>query len=197
MNNDGTKDQYTDDELIRGIKNRNDAVFEYMRRKFLPKIKAYFLSMKVCSSDIEDIFHDAILSVANKIDRNALNIEVSFENYFFGICKNKRRERSRGSQTKSDNINIIDMAAQNNINEIELEKEEKNDLVRRNILKITETCQQILQLRNNGLKFKEIARIMHYKSEGFARKKYWDYRNRLKSLIMKDPLYNILFDDDI
>lgn len=181
-------DKYTIEELTEGIRNRDDKILQYIYSDYFPPIEKYILNNSGNSQDASDIFHDSILILYQKLKENSLDINCSLKNYIFGICKVLWLKELKVTGIKT--IYPVDLENTFSSEEIEgIEDRERRALFQYHFNRLEEDCRKVLQMFYDGAKLEEIAEIMGYKSENYAKQKKFKCKERLVAMIKNDPRF--------
>jgi hypothetical protein len=82
------------------------------------------------------------------------------------------------------------------VEEIQNIENEKHKLYQLHFLNLSEDCQKVLQLFLKKISLREIANIMGYKTEKYAKTRKFNCKEELKTRILNDPNYLKLYADD-
>lgn len=139
--------------------------------------------------DARDIFQEALIIIYKKVQTNSLDLTCSFRRYLCIICRNlwiKTVTRKRFLTMVDEFTLVAD----------DFEEDEQNQMIRerRKLLQekmklLNHDEEKILQLFFSGMKMREIAQIMGYGSEGYAKKKKYYCKKKLVALIKNDVLF--------
>ena len=115
----------------------------------------------------------------------------SFKTFLYSICRNlwlQRLDRKLFSYEFMENENLTDM--QDSIQfEMRDAENEKYRLFQKHFLKLSEDCKKILKLFMNKVPLREIAEIMGFKTEKYAKTRKFMCKEKLKNAIFNDPNY--------
>ncbi len=139
------------------------------------------------------MYQDAILVIYQKLAKENLTIDSSFNTYLYSVCRLiwlKKLEKRKNEKTFfADSENFINIDG-----EIEdwYELNERYQLYQEHFKKLSFNCQKILELFLARIPLKEIARILGLKSEVYVKKRKHNCKERLVENIKKDPKFNSL-----
>lgn len=193
--------QISDEAIIEGIKLKSQFVINYMYDNMFPTIKKFVENYSGSEEDAQDIFQEAIIVVYHKIADRHLELTSSFKTFFFAICKNllfKRYSRMVDKTKLENHINSELLVYEGELAE-ELQIGEdvmKMGLYRKHFLQLEEDCQKMLKLYFKKTSYKEIAEIMGYKNENYAKTRKFLCKEKLRKRIINDPLYQNYFKDE-
>jgi RNA polymerase sigma factor (sigma-70 family) len=189
-----TDKQYDANEILEGIKLNNDNVLTYIYKKYYKEIQHYIIKNSGNEEDARDVFQEALIVIYRKLKNNELHLTCAFNTYLYAVCrylwlKTLNKDKNNIMVEMDDQINdkIIDEDLVNKINE-----NEKFALYQKHFEKLEEDCKKILKLFVNKTSLKEIAAIMGYKSEKYAKKRKFLCKEYLINSIQKDPNFKHL-----
>jgi len=176
-------------KYLKGLRERDVAVLKEIYASTYPKILKHILANSGVREDAEDVFQEALIVLYRKIGQNQLNIERNFESFFFGVCRHiwlkKLSRKQKAFVPIEDNLTFGAW-------EEDLIEVEQYQLYRNKFNSLGGPCQKILQLFFDKKSMKEIAQIMGFASEGYAKKKKFKCQKHLIELIKKDSRYQEL-----
>lgn len=191
---------YSDDQILKGILRHDNIILQYIYKQYYYNINYFIRKNQGSEEDASDIFQEAIIIIYRKIKENDLVFEKSsFNGYLFTVCRflwlkqlEKRRiERERLNETLPYQEDLYD----ENLNEL-VEKNEKYGLYQKHFSRLSTDCQKLLQLFFEKVPLKEIATLMGYKSEKYAKKRKFKCKELLVSRIKQDAEFKKIIEDD-
>lgn len=122
--------EFSDDEIIMGIKNKDQIVFNYIYERYSLELSDYIVKgRKLDEEDAKDIFQDAMIVLWKNFKNPDFKIKYNFVTYFFGICRNLMMDRLEMELKLSREIfdveNEVEREDEEDEDEIEVEKEKK------------------------------------------------------------------------
>jgi RNA polymerase sigma factor (sigma-70 family) len=190
--------QYTDESLLEGLKKRDREVIRYVYKEYYPTIKFLIITNSGTDTDAEDVFQDAMVIIYRKITDNKLILTSSFKTFLYSICRNlwlQRLDRKLFSYEFLENENLTDMQDSIVVEITEIENE-KYRIFQQHFLRLSEDCKKILRLFMNKVPLKEIAEIMGFKTEKYAKTRKFMCKEKLKNSIINDPDCKKFLTDD-
>ena len=180
---------YTDEAIVEGIKIRDNTIIKYIYGEYFTTIKFLVTTNSGTESDAEDVFQDALLIIYKKVVESGLILTSSFKTFLYSICRNLWLQRLDKKAFSSDFLYIENL---NNLQETlssekAREEGEKYKFFQLHFLTLSEDCQKILRLFLEKRALKDIAEIMGFKSEKYAKTRKYMCKEKLKDKIMKDP----------
>lgn len=153
-------------------------------------VMAHVLANGGTRADAEDLVHDAILVMHNRIRKSSLKLTGSPGAYLFGICKNEWLHRLR--EKKRGNLVTNQIPVEYRVEhpaEAEWRLAERYRLYIEKLDTLGDPCRLIIELDCQKVPLKEIARMLNYTYE-YIRHKKPDCIAKLTSLIRQDPRFN-------
>ncbi|MDN5212274.1 sigma-70 family RNA polymerase sigma factor [Fulvivirgaceae bacterium BMA12] len=187
-----TKEKYSNEALIAGIKQKDRMILEYIYRQYFPMIIEFVGKNSGTKEDAKDIFHDGLTTIYEKSIREDISLQSSFKTYLYAICKNlwlmvlRRRKTASKIEAKEDFMTTVS----SNIEE-DIISQQRYKLYRHYFKTLGEDCQKVLTMFFEGISLREIATKMDF-SEAYAKKKKFTCQKELISRIEKDKLYTEL-----
>lgn len=182
------------EHILDGIRRGDEIVLKKLFSACLPSIKTLIIRQGGQEVDAEDVFMDALEAIFVRLQDNVLNLDrASFKTYLTQVClfqwaKKKRRKKWEQPVTKDTLVVQRDML---DLSE-SLAEVDRANLVRLKTELMGMECRNILRwFLEEGRSMKEIAEALNI-SEGFARKKKFECKQRLFKLVQEDPIYQEL-----
>lgn len=174
--------------LFEGLRKRDRKVLSEIYSQYYPLILGYVLRNGGVESDAKDIFQEAIIVVYKLAEDKNFTITESFGSFLMGIAKRILLKQIRQSIVHEKFVDQSEMDAyEDHPSELELENEHELHLIRKHIVNLGEDCRKVLMWSAEGLKNKEIAKKMGYKSEKVIRTKKYKCKDTLIKMIKQDP----------
>ncbi|AXT56620.1 RNA polymerase sigma factor [Aquimarina sp. MMG015] len=182
----------TDQAIISGIIKGDQRTLKVFYRDNVRYIQGYILRNDGNMQDVEDVFQDALVVLYQKLKSGTLEINVPLTTYFYGICKNTWRTRLRNKhKVVHDETKFISAEYVTESVIKDIENQEREHLYRKHFQKLSSDNKNLMLLYFEGKSAKEISKITGY-TEGYTRKKKFDVKKQLLTMIEKDPLYREL-----
>ena len=181
--------QYTDQAILEGLRNRDSSIIRYIYKDYYPTIKYLINSNSGYDTDAEDVFQDALVVVYRKLAKDDLTLTSSFKTFLYSICRNLWLQRLDKKVFSSDFLKLEDLDEMQDpvyTESVEVESD-KYKIFQQHFLSLSEDCQKILRLFMNKVPLKEIAEIMGFKTEKYAKTRKFMCKEKLKNSIMNDP----------
>lgn len=191
--------RYSDEGIVEGLRLRKDEIIKFVYKEFFPMIRNLVINNSGTEQDAEDIFQDALVIVYQRIVNDELALNSSFKTFFYSVCRNiwlqrlgKWKERN---QEFVDFENVIAIP-EHAFEEIQSIENKKHKLYQLHFLNLSMDCQKVLQLFLRKISLREIAVIMGYKTEKYAKTRKYNCKEELKLRILNDPNYINIYTDD-
>jgi RNA polymerase sigma factor (sigma-70 family) len=181
---------YSDAILIEGLKEQRTCCIRHLYKEFFPLAKSIVERNSGNIEDAEDVFQDGIVVLYQKVLAGNINLDCSLKTYFYSICKNiwlQRLDRKWRllfneciAEEPYESYDVFDK-------EILEEEVEKKRLFEKHFLSLPLKCQKVLKLFLHDIPLKDIAAMMGYKNEEYAKTRKYMCKNNLRKRILKDP----------
>lgn len=190
---------YSDEAIVEGLRLRSDFIIEYIYQEYFQTIKYLINKNTGYDEDAEDVFQDALIIIYKKIREDQFNLTCSFKTYLYSVSRNlwlqKLGKRKTINKDIQDVENYIEMPDDSSY-EDHVEENEKYKLYQLHFLSLGEDCQKVLRLFLKKTPLKEIARIMGYKTEKYAKTRKFLCKEELKKRVLNDPQCQKLLNND-
>jgi RNA polymerase sigma factor (sigma-70 family) len=81
--------EYTDNEIIECLRNRQSYVVRYLSDRFLPMIRLMVTRMGGTAEDAKDIFQEGLMIMIEKTDDRNFSLNCRFKTFLYCICKHQ------------------------------------------------------------------------------------------------------------
>ena len=149
--------EYSDQEIINGLKNRQNNVIDYLYKNYLPQISHLIYKFGGNKEDAKDVFQDAILILLEKIDKNELVLNCMLKTFLYCICKYRWKDTIYKRLAASNYLDRLDEPSYNeDFSEI-YDDEKFEDMFHKMIETLTPARKKILGLTMQNQSLNEIA----------------------------------------
>lgn len=191
---------YSDEQILKGILRHDNLILQYIYKQYYYNINYFIRKNQGSEDDASDIFQEAIIIIYRKIKENDLVFEKSsFKSYLFSVCRFlwlKQLEKRRIEKEKlNDSLPYQEDLYDDNLNEL-VEKNERYGLYQKHFSTLSSDCQKLMQLFFEKVPLKEIAKVMGYKSEKYAKKRKFKCKELLVNRIKQDAEFKKILEDD-
>ena len=190
---------YSDEAIIEGLRLRSDYIIKYIYQEYFVIIKFLVNSNGGYDEDAEDIFQDGLIIIYKKLKDNELVLSCSFKTFLYSICRNlwlqKLNKKTAFNHKFSDIEQYMELPP-DILSEAQNEENEKYGLFQNHFLALGEDCQKVLKLFMHDTSLKQVAQIMGYKTEKYAKLRKFLCKEDLKKRILNDPKCQKFFNYD-
>jgi len=178
--------EYSDVELIEGIRNRDELVFKYLQSRYKHGIRLLVCTNGGNRDDAEDIFNDGILRLMEIVDRYNFTLTCKLPTLLYAICEKKwkllllKRRISRKYPFRKQDETPVDDFTDN------IDKDLRSEVFWEGFRKLETDCKRILKAYFFEIPGQDIAKIMDY-SYGYLRKKKSQCMKYLVEIINSHP----------
>ena len=190
--------EITADNIVQGLKERDTKVLDYIYENYYQQIKVFISRNRGSEEDAKDIYQDALLVIYQKATKNNLTLSCSFNTYLYSVCRLlwlKQLEQNKQQKMFTEDTNAW-IELDSSILEI-IELNERYVLYQDHFQKLSFSCQKVLELFLAGIPLKEIANILGFKSEQYAKKRKHLCKEKLISSIKSDPEFKYFISQQI
>ncbi|MFY9153585.1 MAG: sigma-70 family RNA polymerase sigma factor [Prolixibacteraceae bacterium] len=187
---------YSNLDILNGILRNDTIVLQHIYKNFYSKINFFIKKNSGDDDDANDIFQEAIIIIYRKLKANELVLDCTFETYLYSVCRYlwlKQLEKRKLEKEKiKDNHEYNEDIYDDGLEKV-VDLNERYSLYQRHFTNLGKDCQKILQLYFDKVPLKNIAQIMGFKSEKYAKKRKFKCKEYLIKSIKQDLEYkNIL-----
>ncbi len=191
---------YSDEQILKGILRHDNLILQYIYKEYYYKVSYFIKKNQGSEDDANDVFQEAIIVIYRKLKENDLIFaKSSFHGYLFSVCRFlwlKQLEKRRIEKEKlNDTLPYQEDLYDDSLVDI-VEKNERYSLYQKHFKNLGTDCQKLLQLFFEKVPLKEIARIMGYKGEKYAKTRKYKCKELLITRIKQDTEYKKILEDD-
>lgn len=183
--------QYSVNEILDGIRYRNDEILHHVYHENYPGVRSFIIENSGNSQDAKDIFQEGLVIIYRKVASEELTLECSFNTYIFSVCRllwlKELEKRKSEKMNQKDLRSYLDLQSDLNFDDTE---QEKYSLYQKHLSLMDPDCQKVLTLYYDGVSIRDITRIMGFASESYTKKKKFMCKEKLIKRIKSDPDYN-------
>lgn len=153
-------------QLIEKLKENNEQAFKLLY-KYFPKIKSYLIGFGATKQEAEDVYHEALFILINKINNPQFELTSSVNTFLFSICKHKyislNREKKKTFDLEYDSNIDLDLEAA-------ILEDQKFERAQSAFQKLEESCRKLLKaFYVDGKRMKQIALDFGFSSDKVAK----------------------------
>jgi len=184
---------YSGIDLLNGIRRNDTIVLQYIYKNFYSNINFFIKKNSGDDDDANDIFQEAIIIIYRKLKADEFVLDCSFETYLYSVCRFlwlKQLEKRKIEKEKiKDNQEYHDDIYDDSLEKV-VDLNERYRLYQKHFTNLGKDCQKVLQLYFDKVPLKNIAQIMGFKSEKYAKKRKFKCKEYLIKSIKQDLEYN-------
>jgi len=183
----------TENALIKGIRNHESSVLNYVYDTYYPIIEGYIIHNQGSREQARDIFQEAMIVVYNKIKSDQLELTCKFGTYLYAICKNmwiqeRKKYLLRAEKLKRQPLVVNDPGPADD----PLLQDHLSHLFNKHFGDLSEDCQKILSMYFNNFSVEDIRTAMNYKDLHHTADRKYRCKKSLVKRIVNDPLFKRL-----
>lgn len=181
----------TDQDLqyVHAIRSGHRDGLKQIYTDFLPRITSLITRNGGSKDDAYDVFQDAMVVLFEKCRTDSFTLSSGFYTLLYGICRNlwgnRLQKRSRTEVTLEDDYKFNQTEDLSKL----IQEEEKRSIFWNAFNKLGEDCQKLMLLFFDKTSMDEIARIMNYASEGYAKKRKFQCKEHLLQIVKADATF--------
>ncbi|HQU59799.1 MAG: sigma-70 family RNA polymerase sigma factor [Phaeodactylibacter sp.] len=176
------------DALVRGDQKGIREIYQ----QYLPRINRLITSNGGNGEDAKDVFQEALMVVYEKATGPDFRLTSSLYTLLYGVCRNiwgnRLQRKSRTEVTFGDH----DKYKLSESLEEAIEQEEEHTVFWEAFERLGDDCQRLLRLFFDKIKMEEIAEVMGYGSTSYAKKRKFQCKEQLVSLVKSDNRFREL-----
>ena len=162
----------TEIQLVQLLKEKDEQAFKLLY-KYYPKIRSYLRGFGASIQEVEDIYHESLYIMMNKLDDPQFELTSSVNTFLFGICKNKYITLSREQKKKYDDDWIDNLTSETELNvdvQEALKEDRKYELAQKALRQLEDRCRKLLNaFYVEKRRMKEIALEFGFSSDRVAK----------------------------
>lgn len=181
---------YSDEAILEGLRLRSDYIINFIYKEFFPLIRFLVSENGGTGEDAEDTFQDGIMILYNKISLNQLVLTSSFKTYMYSVCRNlwlQKLNKRKAIFDKLSDVEVFIDLPKDMLQEASIAETEMHRIIQIHFLSLPEDCQKVLRLFIKNIPLREIAGIMGFKTENYAKTRKYLCKQDLKKRIADDP----------
>jgi len=185
---------YSNEEIIDGIRCRNEEVINYIYCNYYPEIEHIIINQyNGTIAHAKDVFQDALLTIYTASCADPpLKIQYSFFTYLATICKRRMRDELQCTKKEISVYNYEELEDPDpTINE-RIYEEERVRLFEKHFNLIGKKCEELLTLFFEEFSIKEITEMLKMSSVQFTKNRRLQCKNMLFKSIYNDPTFKEL-----
>ncbi len=184
--------EITTREIIEGICCKDNELIKMIYKLYFRDIRFYILNNSGSQADAEDVFQETLVVIYRNAIEGKLGQLVQFNAYLYTIAKYiwlKRLRDNLGNRLMSLEERKIDIPEED-FPVSEVERSVRLGIFQKHFLDLDAACQKILKLYFGKVPMREIAKIMGFRNEEYARRKKYLCQKSLADKVRSDPAYD-------
>ncbi len=182
------------EKYLNGLIHNDRKVVASIYEAFFSKVKSFVLNNKGKEEDVHDVFHDSLMYLIIKHKESPLKI-VSFEAYFFTICKNIWRRTLKNKKKGVINIDTIHYVDKETDLGLFYLEQKRLEFYQEKFQLLSPNCKEILGSYFNGMSYEDILQELEYTSINTVRQRVFKCKAKIIQLIKEDRRYRKLRDE--
>ncbi|MEO6039360.1 MAG: sigma-70 family RNA polymerase sigma factor [Saprospiraceae bacterium] len=180
----------TTTDYLTGILQGDPVVLRQLFKTTFPLISKMIREQGGAEEDARDVFQEATVVIYSKAQSPDFSIQFQFDTYFTAVCRNLWRNRqtkkSASHVTINEDIKLLAGSDNLELDYLTLERQQVFDAA---FIQLGPDCQKLLRLFFEKTPMSEIAQLMDYASEGYARRRKFQCKDYLVDLVRNQPQY--------
>ncbi|NNL91832.1 MAG: sigma-70 family RNA polymerase sigma factor [Saprospiraceae bacterium] len=175
--------------FIEALQKGDSKKINEIYNSYFPIVRSIVLKNNGSVSEARDIFQEALIAILV----NYKDVNIDFKNLLLRISKNKWIDQLRSRKIKSE----IDIVVENDqsIEDTLIQKEKEDQqftILENNLNKLSELCQQLLQLIKKGTPVEEIVEKLNMTNANTIYRRKFACMKKWKELVANDPQYKMI-----
>jgi DNA-directed RNA polymerase specialized sigma24 family protein len=180
--------ELTNDEILPGIKEGDQAVFLYVKRLVFPAVTSFIKQNGGNGFQSEEVFQDALIVIFKKLLKGPVELQCKFSTYFLSVCKIIWRFNHKNNYSRA--VNLVDLVEDTGEIEEIYKGSKEFKLYRKHFNKLKVKKQSILMASLSGKSYQELYEKFGYKSADVFKTEVSRIKKQLVESITSDPEYN-------
>jgi RNA polymerase sigma factor (sigma-70 family) len=190
---------YSNTELLNGILRNDTVVLQFIYKNYYSIINFFVKKNNGDEEDSNDVFQEAIIIIYRKLKANDLLLDCSFDTYLYSISRfiwmRELTKRKIEKENIKDNHEYNDDLYDEGLEKV-TDLNERYKLYQTHFENLGKDCQKILRLYFDKVPLQNIADIMGFKSEKYAKKRKFSCKEYLIKSIKQDLTYKNIVNGD-
>lgn len=182
-------------DYIAAILTGDHTLLRQMYQRFFPLIRNLVQQNGGSEDDAKDVFQDAVMVIYEKAKHPDFQLTSQFSTYLYGVCRNLWLSRQQKKSSKEVTIPDDAKYMADKLPDTDYAALEQRKLYDKAFVRLGEDCQKLLSLYFQKMQMEEIASLMGYGSEGYARRRKFMCKEHLTNLVKSYPEYQELRND--
>ena len=188
--------EYTDKEIVEGLRNRHGNVVRYLSAKYLPLVRLMVVKRGGTSEDAKDVFQEGLMVVIENIDSRQFALTCKFKTYLYCICEHLWQRVARQKKSVSLYLDRLE----DPVEDVDLSGKLDDEVCWEMFISAFDTLdslgQTILKLYWLKLSPADIAEMLGY-SYTYIKKKKCEAQAELTEKVKNHPEYKKIMDSGV
>ncbi|MCB0572197.1 MAG: sigma-70 family RNA polymerase sigma factor [Phaeodactylibacter sp.] len=160
--------------------------------QYLPRINKLITNNGGTGEDAKDVFQEALIVIYEKAQSPEFRLTSSLYTLLYGVCRNiwgnrlQRKSRTEVTLESPDKYKLSEGLEQ------AIEQEEENTIFWEAFERLGDDCRRLMRLFFDKTSMEEIAETMGYGSTSYAKKRKFQCKEQLVSLVRADSRFREL-----
>lgn len=186
---------HPDQQYIEALKNNDNILIKKIYTNWYPDVERFVLKNSGSKDQAENLFQEALITLWEKVKTTKVELTVPFGAYFYPMYRFKwlnylNRDKERNNTDTSVEIKDVEKYG-DSIIDWDL-KERRLNVFEDCFKKLSEDCQKMFNLKFEGKKAKEIAKITGKPSSNAVFVAMHTCRKKLETYITSHPEFSTL-----
>ena len=173
---------------IQALLDSDSVKIEALYQNFYPRIESLILKMSGSKEVSRDIFQEALIVIYQKAKDPDFKLNCSFYTFLYAVSRNLFRDELKKKRNTEVTLNDETLSIGEDVIDEQIQEKQKIEFYQSKFKLLQKDCQSLLQMYFSGSSMREIAAVMG-STEGYIRKKKHGCKEKLKALMVSDPLY--------
>ncbi len=182
--------QYDSELIVEGFKRQDTDTLEYIYKKFYPSVRNLVMLNSGSEEDARDLFQEALIVMYRKLTYESLDLTCSFNTFLYSVARNLWFKELDSKKNERAHLEVWDGFAEL---DQEIARISPRDIrfriYQEHFLALPERCQRLLRLFYQRIPLRDIAEILGFSSEKYAKKKKYQCKESLVRRIKADPRF--------
>ena len=187
------KKNWTDSELIEGIRNNNSKVLTSIYKNYFKMVLKYVLNNNGTEQEAKDVFQESILVLYHSVRKEGFELSCQLQTFIFSIAKRLWLKQIRKSDrvVKLENSSVYQEETDVLV-ELEHYEQKEKEIQQMNagLISLGEPCKTLLtDFYYKKMGMDEIAEKFGYTNSDNAKNQKYKCLQRLKKIVLKEGEY--------
>lgn len=186
----------TENQIIQGIKERDNTVVQYAVQQYFPMIRKMTTALGGGNlQDAEDVFMEGMEVVYLRLQKEDFTLTCTFSTFLYRVCRFKwinQLHRKKIHQNRVQDLVETQLIKEEFELHDVLAAQERFGLLREYFKLLDQPCRNLLELFLQEIPLKTIMEQMGFSSEPYLRKRKFLCKQRLMDMVRKDVRFKEL-----